>query len=65
MAKEFYIDEDECIACGSCAELCPNCFNFDEDEMDYAEVTSFDCPEEDVQEAMDNCPAECIHWEDE
>lgn len=64
MAKEFYIDEDECIACGTCAETCPQCFRFEE-EMDVAEVTGFDCPEAEVQEAIDLCPAQCIHWEGE
>jgi ferredoxin len=27
-----------------------------------AEVISFDCPEAEVQEAVDSCPAQCIHW---
>ena len=64
MAREFYIDTDECIADGSCADICPDCFRFEED-MDAAEVISFDCPEDLIQEAMDSCPAECIHWADE
>ena len=64
MAKEFYIDEDECIACGSCAETCPDCFRYEEG-MDVAQVTDFDCEEDDIQEAMDLCPAQCIHWQDE
>jgi ferredoxin len=64
MAKEFYIDDEECIACGSCAETCPDCFRYEEG-MEHAQVTSFDCPEDDVQEAMDLCPVQCIHWQDE
>ena len=64
MAREFHIDDDECIACGTCAETCPGCFRF-EDAMDTAVVTGFDCPEGEIQEAMDLCPALCIHWEDE
>jgi ferredoxin len=64
MAREFYIDEDECIACGTCAETCAECFSY-EDGMEVAKVVSFDCSEEEVQAAMDLCPALCIHWEDE
>ncbi|MEW5949533.1 MAG: ferredoxin [Thermodesulfobacteriota bacterium] len=62
MAKEFYIVAEDCLACGSCAELCPDCFRFEEGAMEHAEVTGFDCPEEKVQEAMDNCPGQCIFW---
>jgi ferredoxin len=61
MSKEFDIDQDECIACGTCAELCPNCFKFEEG-MESADVKSFDCPEDEIQEAIDNCPAQCIYW---
>jgi len=64
MAREFYIVEDECIACGTCAETCPNCFHFEEG-MDVAQVKGFDCPEDEIEEAIDNCPAQCIHWQDE
>jgi ferredoxin len=64
MAREFYIDEDECIACGSCVETCPGCFRYEEG-MDVAQVIDFGCPEDEIQEAMDLCPAQCIHWQDE
>jgi ferredoxin len=61
MPKKFEIDEDECISCGTCAELCPGCFKYEEG-LGPAEVISFDCPEAEVQEAVDSCPAQCIHW---
>ncbi len=65
MSKEFYIVEEDCILCGTCASICPECFQFDEETMDHAEVISFDCPEDTVQEAIDSCPAQCIFWKDE
>ena len=65
MAREFYIKEEDCEACGTCAELCPDCFKFDEDEMDTAAVISFDCPEDCIEEAMDSCPGECIFWKED
>ncbi len=30
MAEKVIIDEDECIGCESCAEICPEVFGFDE-----------------------------------
>jgi len=64
MAREFYVEEDECIACGSCAETCPDCFMLKEG-MDVAQVIKFECDEDEIQEAMDLCPVQCIHWQDE
>ncbi|MFH1674111.1 MAG: ferredoxin [Pseudomonadota bacterium] len=63
MARKFYIVDEDCLACGTCAELCPDCFRFDEDTMEHAEVISFECDEDCVQEAIDSCPGECIYWE--
>lgn len=64
MAREFYIVQEDCLACGSCAELCPDCFRFEEGVTEHAEVIGFDCPEEKVIEAMDNCPGQCILWKE-
>jgi ferredoxin len=64
MAKPFFIDDEECISCGSCAEICPECFSF-KDEMSPAGVISFDCEIDLIEEAMENCPTQCIHWEDD
>ncbi|WP_027183931.1 ferredoxin [Desulfovibrio inopinatus] len=62
MAKKAYVDEDECIGCESCVEICPEAFELT-DEM-KAHVISEDCAEECIQEAIDTCPTECIHWAD-
>jgi ferredoxin len=32
MSKVVYIDEEECIGCGSCVEICPEVFQMKEDE---------------------------------
>lgn len=62
MAKSFYIDEQECIACESCVELAPGAFAMD-DSTEKATVKDVDgASEEEVQEAMDTCPTQCIHW---
>jgi ferredoxin len=64
MVKPFYIDEEECIGDGSCADICPDCFSF-ERGMDTARVIGFDCDQKLLEEAMENCPTRCIHYEDE
>lgn len=64
MAKRVWIDEEECIGCGSCAEICPEVFRFNE-EIEKAEVILPEGgPEDLIEEAMETCPAECIHWEE-
>ncbi len=64
MGKGVYIDEDECIGCGSCEEICPEVFRLN-GEMDKAEVIKPEGgPEALIQEAMDTCPVSCIHWRD-
>ena len=64
MAKVPAIDLDSCTGCGTCAELAPNTFVLNDDEL--AEVTNpTGDPEDAIQEAIDNCPVECITWEDE
>lgn len=63
MARSFYVDQDECIGCESCVEIAPGAFSFDE-SSGKASVSSIDGePEDKIQEAMDTCPASCIHWE--
>jgi ferredoxin len=64
MGKKVYIDEEECIGCGSCEEICPEVFKLNED-TDKAEVIKPEGgPEDLIEEAMTTCPVECIHWEE-
>ncbi|WP_457577191.1 ferredoxin [Desulfomarina sp.] len=64
MSKKVHIDEDECIGCESCVEICPDVFRFN-DDTDKAEVIDEDSGgEECVEEAAASCPAECIHIEE-
>jgi len=63
MAKKVYIDVDECIGCGACVDSCPDVFSMTEDNV--AEVTNPEgASEEEIQDAIDSCPVECIHWEE-
>lgn len=63
MAKVPYVDKDECTSCLLCTETVPTVFRMDDDNK--AEV--FDpngASESEIQEAMDMCPAACIHWKE-
>jgi ferredoxin len=64
MAKKVVIDADECVACGTCVEVCPEVFKMD-DGADTAEVImETGGPEDLIQEAIDSCPVQCITLED-
>ncbi len=64
MARKPVINRDECTSCGVCAETAPNTFALDDDDLAYVKDPQGD-PEDVIQEAIDNCPAECISWEEE
>ena len=63
MAMIPFVEQEECTGCGLCEEVCPEVFQMNED--DVSEVYDEDGASEDkIQEAIDGCPVECIHWED-
>jgi ferredoxin len=63
MAKKVVIETDECIGCGSCAELCQDVFELDA-ELEKAKVILPEGgSEECIEEAISTCPVQCIHWE--
>ncbi len=63
MDRLVYIDTDECIGCESCVELCPEVFGFNQEEEKAEVILPEGGPEECIEEAMDGCPVECIHWQ--
>ena len=64
MARIPVIDEDECTACESCVDECPEVFKMS-DDGDLAKVHNpAGAPEAKIQEAIDNCPVECISWKE-
>ena len=64
MAKKVVIDSDECVACGTCVEICPDVFKMD-DSDDFAHVVlESGGPEDLIQEAIDSCPTQCISLEE-
>ncbi len=51
------------IGCESCVELCPEVFGFDEDSEKAHVIMPEGGSEECIDEAIETCPVECIHWE--
>jgi len=51
------IDKEKCISCGSCASLCPEVFELDENNI--AQIKS-DKKCEKLNEIIDLCPGEAI-----
>ena len=53
---------DDCTACGLCAETCPEVFTL-EDDADKTDVICDEVPadaEDTCREAVDGCPVEAI-----
>lgn len=62
MSKISVVDQDECVGCGNCEKICSEVFRLNDDGV--AEVYDPDgAAEDNIQEAIDSCPVECIRWE--
>ncbi len=54
------VDQDLCIGCGVCPDICPDVFELQED--DKAHVISDECEDgECCIEARDSCPVDAIN----
>ncbi|KAJ0986374.1 hypothetical protein J5N97_004730 [Dioscorea zingiberensis] len=56
-----FVDEFSCIGCKNCANLAPNVFRIEED-YGRARVYCQSGKPDLVQQAIDSCPVDCIHW---
>jgi len=57
------VELSECILCGVCEEVSPSIFHTS--DAGFVVVTELPVyPKTDVEEAIKNCPADCIYWED-
>ena len=62
--KGVYVDEGTCIGCKHCAHTATNTF-YIEPNHGRARVFNQDGdPEDLIEEAIDTCPVNCIHWVD-
>lgn len=59
------IDEEACIGCGVCEEICPEVFRMNE-SLGFAMVMNPEGGEPAIiEEAMEACPVHCIIWSEE
>lgn len=63
MAKKVRIDEEECIGCGNCEDLCPEIFKLDRDREKSAVIKPEGGAVECIEDAMEACPVSCIFWD--
>lgn len=62
--KGVYVDELTCIGCKHCAHVARNTFYIEPDYGRSRVVRQDGDGEELIQEAIDTCPVDCIHWVD-
>ncbi len=63
MKKYLTIDIGLCNECMGCVEVAPHIFRYNE-SFGFVEVIDLDeYPQDDVAEAIKNCPEDCIFWE--
>lgn len=58
---KVYVDPELCISCGTCVDLCPEVYDWNEDEK--AQSTDEEVSEEAedcAQEALESCPVDAI-----
>ena len=56
------VELGDCILCGICIEVAPSVFKLS--SAGYIEITELPVfPETEVDEAIKNCPSDCISWD--
>jgi ferredoxin len=57
-----YVDEVTCIGCKHCAHVARNTFYIEPDYGRSRVINQTGDSEDLIQEAIDTCPVDCIHW---
>lgn len=60
--RGVYVDEITCIGCKHCAHVARNTFYIEPDYGRSRVIRQDGDPEDIIQEAIDTCPVDCIHW---
>jgi len=64
MAKGAVVNEETCIGCGLCIQLCPKVFAMQDNGKSKAIDPTGD-EEANIQGAIDACPVQAISWTEE
>jgi ferredoxin len=59
--KKVWID-DECIACGTCVDICPEVFEMG-DDVAIVRADADLTRDDGITESAEACPVEAIHFE--
>ena len=60
--KAVWVDESRCIGCRYCAHVACNTFIVDEEYGRSRAIRQDGDTKEILEEAIDTCPVDCIHW---
>ena len=60
--KAVWVDEAVCIGCRYCTHVAANTFLVEEDWGRSRAIRQGGDSTERIQEAIDTCPVDCIHW---
>ncbi len=60
--RGVYVDEVTCIGCKHCAHVARNTFYIEPDYGRSRVIRQDGDADEVIQEAIDTCPVDCIHW---
>lgn len=62
--KRPVVELSDCTKCGVCVEVCPEVFIMsDAGFIAVSDLESY--PESQVDEAIKNCPENCIYWQED
>jgi ferredoxin len=72
MSKTVYVNKEDCTSCALCTDDLPQYFKMDDDDLAEAQNNGNNSgvaiiPDNDIdkiQEMIDDCPGECIHWKE-
>jgi ferredoxin len=62
--KAVWVDEAVCIGCRYCAHVATNTFVVEQEWGRSRAIRQDGDSTERIQEAIDTCPVDCIHWVD-
>ena len=57
------VDQELCIGCGICADLCPEVFTLQDEKSQV--IGEGNCASCDCQEAVDSCPVSAIELKED